>query len=229
MKSAFLPAMGFIVITASWPSLPSFDWQAALVVGAVVFAATALVIVVAVATPFIAIEMGATILGTCLTIGGIALATGIAGAIASGFYWGRQGDIKREEQIEHIKQVSNQLDIYFEPSDDPKRAADFQCTLVIYEETDLQARQPTVTTKKMKIKEEDSQEFYAQIKRKMNEWFTQRVAGDEDGQPRRVVIYMNPYPGEGVYDRLRRLAEDNGIRECQVTRCEGTWTSALPR
>lgn len=83
--------------------------------------------------------------------------------------------------------------------------------------------------KKLMIEADDGKEFNAQVEEKMNEWFIQRVAGDEDGQPRRVVIYMDPYLGEGVYDCLRRLAENNGIRKCDVTKCEGVRTSALPR
>lgn len=230
MRSMILLAAGGILFAAGWMGLPSFDVQAALIVGAIVAVATVVVIAVAIATPFIAIEGGATIVGTCLAIGAIALVTGVVGGTAAGFYRGRQGDVKREEQIERIKRVSNQLDIHFEPSPtDPKRAADFQCTLVVYEETDLASYQPTVTTHKLRIEAANAAEFYRQVEREMRQWFSKKVGADADGQPRRVVVYMVPYPGEGVYDRIKELAEKNRVRRCVVKKVEGTWVSALPQ
>ncbi|MCS6896441.1 MAG: hypothetical protein NZM29_00580 [Nitrospira sp.] len=228
MKSAMLLAVSVALFGIKWPSLPSFDWQAALIVGAIVAVGTVLVISVAIATPFIAIQAGATILGTCVAVSGIALTIGVIAGLAAGFYWGRQGDIKRQEQIESIKRVSNQLDIHFEPSADPKRAADFQCTLVLYEETDLAARHPTVTMKTVKIIAANSEDFYGQVDQQMKTWFTKQVAGDIDGQPRRVIVYMNPYPGEGIYERIRQMAEKNEVRKCLVNKVEGAWVSALP-
>jgi hypothetical protein len=229
MKSTVLLATSGVLFAINWPSLPSFDWQAALIVGAIVAVAAVVVIAVAIATPFVAIQAGATILGTCIAVGTIALVTGVIGGTTAGFYWGRQGDIKRQEQIESIKRVSNQLDVHFEPSTDPKRAADFQCTLVVYEETDLASRQPTVTTKKLKISAANSDEFYGQLDQQMKKWFAKQVGGDADGQPRRVMVYMNPYPGEGIYERIKLMAEKNEVRRCLVNKVEGAWVSALPQ
>jgi hypothetical protein len=229
MKSTMLLATSGVLFAISWPGLPSFDGQAALIVGAIVAVAAVVVIAVAIVTPFVAIAGGATILGTCLAVGAIALVTGVIGGTAAGFYRGRQGDIKRQEQIESIKRVSNQLDIHFEPSTDPKRAADFQCTLVVYEETDLAPRQPTVTTKKVKISAANSEEFYGKVDQHMRMWFTKQVGGDADGQPRQVMVYMNPYPGEGIYERLKQLAEKHEARRCVVNKVEGAWVSALPQ
>jgi hypothetical protein len=214
MKSILLLAASGVVIAATLPSLPSFDWQAALFVGSIVTVAAA-VITVAILTPFVAIT--------------IALVTGVIGGTAAGFYWGRQADIKRQQQIESIQRVSNHIDIYFEPSADPKRAAAFQCTIVIYEETDVASQQPTVTTKKVKISAADSKEFYSQVDQQLKQWFTKQVAGDAHGQPRRVKVYMRPYPGEGVYDRIKELAENNGIRNCNVSKSESEWEPALPQ
>lgn len=211
----------------SWPNLPSFDWQAAIIVGAIVVVAAAIVIGLAIATPYVAIAAGATKLGTCLAVGAIALVTGLIGGTAAGFYRGRQGDIKRQEQIDSIKHVSNQLDIHFEPSTDPSRAADFQCIVVIYEETDLASPQPAVTTKKVKISGASSDEFYGQVDQQMKTWFAKQVGGDEGGEPRRVMIFMNPYPGEGIYERLRQMAEENQKRSCVVNKIEGPWQRAL--
>lgn len=229
MKSTMLLATSGVLFAISWSSLPSFDWNAAVFVGVIVAVVTAVVIAVAILTPFVAIQAGATVLGTCVAVGAIALITGIIGGTAAGFYRGRQRDIERQEQIERITRVSNQLDVHFEPSTDPKRAADFQCTLVVYEETDLASEQPTVTTRKVRIRAANSEEFYGQVDQQMKKWFDKQVGGDADRQPRRVMVYMNPYPGNGIYERLKELAENNDIRRCVVTRVEGVWVSALPQ
>lgn len=229
MRGAILIAVSGTLVALSALSLPSFDWQAALFVGAIVALGTAVVLTVALATSVIAIPAGATLLGTVVWVAVISLITGIIGGTAAGFYWGRQGDIKRQEQIDRIKRVSNQLDIRFEPrADDPKRAADFQCTLVFYEETDLASRQPTFTTRSVKINATESGEFYSQLEQQLKLWFDKQVAGDADGQSRKVVIYMDPYPGEGIYERIKEMAEQNEVRKCDVRKVEGKWKDALP-
>jgi hypothetical protein len=229
MKSLTLLATSGMLLAISWPKLPSFDWQAAAIVGAVLIVAAVIIVAAAIATPFVAIQGGATLLGTALAVGTIALITGVTGGVAAGLYWGHQGDIRRQEQIESIKRVSNQLDIHFEPSsDDPNQAMEFRCTLVSYEETDMESQQPTVTTKKVKISATNNEEFFEQVDRQVKKWLAQPVGGDTDGQPRRVVIYMKPYPGEGVYERLKQLVEKNEVRRCVVNKVQGAWASALP-
>jgi hypothetical protein len=214
----------------SWPDLPSFDGGAALVVGAVVAVAVVVVIGVAVVTPFIAIEAGATFLGTATAIAGIALVTGMIAGGAAGVYWGHQGDVQYREHLHRIKSVSNQLDIYFEAAaGDSGRAADFECTLVAYEETDLHSRPPAVTTRKTRVTAASGDEFYGQVDRQIKQWYGKPVEGDKDGLPRRVMIYMKPYPGEGVYERIKQVAEQNGSAKTTIHRTEGPWRSALPQ
>jgi|GEM_PF-1214650 len=230
MKSAILLATSGILLASGWLgwlNLPSFDWKAAVIVGAIVTVAAVVILAAAIATPFVAIQAGATLLGTAISVGTIALITGIIGGIAAGLYWGHQKDREQKEIIETIKRTSNRLDIYFEPSsDDPKQAAEFRCTLVIYEET-MESSRPTATTKKVKINAASNTEFFEQLDREMKRWFARQVEGDKDRQPRRVMIYMKPYPGEGIYERLKQLAEMNGIRKCIVNKIEGNWVSAL--
>lgn len=230
MKSSVLFATSGLMWAFLLPTLPSFDWEAAAIVGIIVTVAAAAVIGAAIVTPFVAIVGGTTIVGTALAIGGIAVITGCIGAAAAGFYWGREGDIKRLEQIESIKRVSNQLDIYFDPSaGDPARAADFQCTLVVYEETDLTSRQPTVTTKKIHIRDAtDGDQFHEKVNDQLKNWFRKPVQGDKEQKPRRVMVFMSPYPGEGIYERLKRMAEQNGAVRCNVLRSDEVWTSSAP-
>jgi hypothetical protein len=215
------------LVAISWLSnLPSFDWTGALVVGAIVAAAAAALIVIAVATPFVALQAGATVLGTSLVVSTISLATGVLGGLAAGFYWGRQGDIKREKRIEHIREISNRLDIYFHPSpEDPSRAADFRCTVVTYEERDLASPEPTVTQRSLELQGADSDAFYKQVEQEVIQWLQKPVQGDKHKKLRRVTIYMMPYPGEGVYERLKKIGERK--RLSVVNRSEGRWHSAL--
>jgi len=215
MKSNLLIASG-ILLAAGLLGLPSFDWQAALLVGAVVAVATVVVVGIALAPPLSAVL-------------GIALVIGAIGGIAAGFYEGHQSDIRHTAQLERIASVSNQLHIYFSPSGDPERAAPFQCTVVVYEETDTSRENPTVTTKKVEISEADSEEFYDAVNRQMEKWFTKEVQADKKGKERKVKVYMVPYPGEGIYERLKEMAEKNGIRPCVVSRIEARWTPAVPQ
>lgn len=55
MKSTMLLATSGVLFAMSWQDLPSFDWQAALFVGAIVAVAAVVVIAVAIATPFVAL------------------------------------------------------------------------------------------------------------------------------------------------------------------------------
>lgn len=227
MKFALFCANSSLLFAFSWPSLPSFDWQAALIVGAVVAVAAIAVIGLAIATPLVAVQAGATLLGTCLAVSGIAAATGIIGGVAAGVYWGHQGDIEIERQKDRIRRISNHLDMYFEPADDPTRAADFQCNLVIYEEKGMNTRGPGVTERTLQIRAADSEEFYWQVDKELRRWFAKQVLGDTDELPRSVRVYMSPYPGEGIYERLEQLTKENANGKCQVHKIEGEWKSEL--
>ena len=219
-----------LLIATSWFGVgsSSFDWQAAMIVGAVVVVAVVVILTAAIATPVIAIQAGATIMGTAAATAAISIATGFVGGTVAGFYWGRAGDIKHKEQVDRIARISNQLDIYFEPSvSDPMRAADFACTMVIYEESDLLSRPPTVTTAKVPIKGADAKDFYDQIEQRLKVWLEKPVEGDRRGEARKVMVYMIPFPGQGAYDRLREMTERPGVVRSVITRTEGGWTPAI--
>ena len=231
MKTSLLILGTALIFAVGWPQLPSFHWGAAITVGAIVTVAAAVVIGVAILTPVVAIWGGATILGTVVTIAAISVATGVIGGTAAGFYWGHLEDGEQREREERIKHVSNQLDIYFVPSpEDPERAADFKCVLVVYEETDLKSRSPTVTTRKTEIDADNSDEFYSLVKQQMSRWFGTIVLGDPSELKHKVVIYTQPHAGEGIYERLKEIiAEKNGSRPCVISLVKGRWTSALPQ
>jgi hypothetical protein len=229
MKSYLLLAATGLVWASFWNDLPSFDWSVAWKVAAVTAAVAAVAIVAAIALPFVAIQAGVTVLGTAVSVAGISVLIGTGAGIAAGLYWGAKEDAYWREVIEKIKAVSNQLDIYFEPAAENKgQAADFRCSLVIYEETDLTARPPRCTERQVKIEAADSEEFYRLIDQQLKAWLHKPVLADQENKPRRVKIYMRPYPGEGVYERLRQLVDTNGIRDCVVERSEQSWKSVRP-
>ncbi len=226
MRTSLLILGTALVFAVGWPQLPSFDWVAALTVGALLAVAAVFVIGRTILPPAVPIWRGATV----LTVATISLATGVIGGTVAGFYWGRLEDTNHNEQLDKIMQVSNQLDIHFVPSPgDPKRAADFKCVVIVYQEKDLNSRPPTITTRKTEIDADNSAEFFSLVEQQMTGWFGTNVLGDSDGLKRRVVIYMEPYPGEGICERLKEMAEKIGGSQCVVSLAQGRWTSALPR
>jgi hypothetical protein len=105
----------------------------------------------AIATPFDAIE-GRKFLGTTFAVLSLGAITGALAAAAAGFYWGRAGDVKRAEVVQHVAKVSNQLDVYFDA--DPAstgQARNLRCTFVTYEEEGLDTKAPGVRTTKKPI------------------------------------------------------------------------------
>jgi hypothetical protein len=191
--------------------LPSFDGQAAATVGLIVAVATVVVLVVAIATPFIAIAGGATIVGTALAIGGIAVVTGAIAGTASGLYWGHQGDLEIARNKERVMQLSNHLDICFESSaDDKTLASPFCCTLVTYDEAQGSKAVPVIEENRRVVVANNSDEFYHAVDVELRRWFGKRVLGDERGLRRVVTVYMKPYPGDGVWDRLQAMVQEHG-------------------
>lgn len=213
---------------SSWlPTLPSFDWNAALVVGAIVAVGAVLVIAIAIATPVVAIQGGATLLGTAFTVTCIGVVTGTIAAGAAGFYWGRAGDLKRAEVLEQVMKVSNQYDIYFEPKPgDPLEAKSLSCVLVKYVEQGLDTKTPGVLADKLSVKKDDADEFYKDVEARIQSWLNERKKADGDKRPRRIQFFMQPYPGETFYERIKAFCEKQG---CVVTRTNGGWVSALDR
>lgn len=228
MQSIFmLPAQNFLI--ASY-SLPSFDMEAALLVGVVVAAAVALALTAAIVTPFVAIQ-AANLLGAAITVGGIALLTGTIGAAAAGFYWGRASDIEHEKHIQEIASQSSHLHISFMPAAyDPKKAADFECNIIEYKEVDLNSRPPKAKEDTLHLTGSSASEFYNMVGQKLQQWFATNLLADRDKKPRTVSLYMSPNPGEGVFDRMKTLVEEKaraggGGSRVTVQRVDGPWKS----
>jgi len=209
-------------------NLPTFDWQAALFVGAIVVVAVVVVTVIAIATPYVAIQAGATLIGTAATIGAIALITGVIGGVAAGLYEGGQADTEYKKSLVQIAGQSNQLQIRFLPSaSDASSAADFQCEIVTYNEADLSSRPPKVEQEEFQITAASGSECFSILQDKLKIWFAGNVLADQDSEPRKVTIFMQPYPGDGVYERIVELVDQCEARTSEVQRVNGPWRSAV--
>jgi len=216
---------GTLMLAQTWlPTLPSFDWTAAYVVGAIVAIGAVLVLWMAIATPFVAIE-GRKFLGTTFAVLCLGAATGAIAAAAAGFYWGRQGDVKRAEIVQLVTKVSNQLDIFFDA--DPAstgQAKSFRATFVSYDEDGLDTKAPGVRTVKKPIVGPDADAFYAQAADELKAWAAKRTS--TDGKPPRVHVFMKPYPGDGVLLKLKDFCREHG---CVIETTDSEWVSALNR
>lgn len=211
----------------SLTSLPSFDGKAALIVGAIVVLAAAAAITVAILIPGVPILAGAGLWATFKAVAIVSVAVGLVGGTAAGFYRGYESDKKREETVEWIRTVSNQLDVHFQASaSTPDRADDFRCCVIIYEETDLTTRQPTIQPRKINIEAKDVEEFYSILQSQLAKWFAKKVLGDNAQQPRRILVYMRPFPGDGVWERIKEMCTGFSS-QCVVNKVEGKWKSAI--
>lgn len=208
--------------------LPPFDIQAALLVGGAAIVVCAVVIGLAIAIPAIAIT-GTLSFATAVSIAGVSLLVGVVCAGVAGFVSGHIGDIKYKEQIGKIKKISNQLHIKFEPiKENPSNAKSFECTIITYTETGISSKSLGVTQKKLEIKtnDNDAAEFYSLIERQIILWQAEKVLGDSDKLKRRVIVFMDPFPGESVFNRIAEIVKKVGTEKIEIQQIFGTWKSA---
>lgn len=222
--------LGKLILSTSlallaWNSLsPPFDWRSAIVCGLAAGVVSGVIIF-----SFVGVSLGSI---------GAAAMIGVSAGVAAGLFFAKQGDGAKKaatsdttmrEPTPDTKpvtaaRIAPQLDIYFEPSASPNRAAEFRCTLVVYEARAESSEPWNFSIKKTRIAENSGARFYQKLRQALQEWLKREAVGDAEKQPRRVVVYMTPFPGDGVYERIRELAENNEIRKCLVVRDRGTWT-----
>lgn len=215
----------WIFALALWP-LPSFDTNAAIWVGVTAVVVTAAVIVTAIAIPAIAIG-GTLSLATAASVACVSLVVGVILAGVAGFVKGRIGDIKIQEEINKIKNISNQLHIKFEPiKENPSNAKPFECTIITYAETGIGSKSLGITQKKLEITANDATDFYSLIERQIIFWKAEKVLGDSDNLKRRVIVFMDPFPGESVFNRIAEIIKKIGYDKIEVQQIFGPWKSA---
>ena len=202
-----------------------FDVRAALIVFGVVTVAAAVIIGAAILMPGIGIVGGASIAQTCIEVGMIALATGAVAGAAAGRYQGhkaaRQADEERVRRVQEIREVDHFLDVHFLPSqDDADHARDFSCALVSYD-----ASAPDAPVVRTEIDVKSAEGFYKAVRSEFEHWLRKPIRTDGGSRRRHVAIFMKPYPGDGVFERIRELCEHRA--EVEISRVEGQWICRL--
>jgi hypothetical protein len=227
-----------IVILANMASLLAildsvprqFSWDAALMVGAITAITVVVVIGIALASPFIALQLGATLLGTVVAVGVAAICVGVVSGSVAGLHWGgieaNEKAAELEDKREEIAVKSAKLHIFFIASaNDATQAVDFECMLLMYDEININQSNPMAQKNTKHITAENADVFYQLIGKEMEDWVSTVVQNDIKGISRKVIIYMTPNPGEGIYERLRDMAK-NLSKEPDVSRIEGSWEKA---
>jgi len=210
-------------------ALPSFDIQAALWVGGVVLVAAAVVLVGAIVIPSIALAAGGTFVATTFAVAGYCVVVGVIAGVAAGFISGHIGDIKIEVRTKTIKLLSSQLHIKFEQiKERPSNAKPFECTIITYIPVGLNTQNLGITEKKTELKGEDAANFYSLIERQINFWQAEKVLGDSSNLKRRIIVYMDPFPGDSVFSRIAEIANKVGGEKVEIQQIFGTWKSAAP-
>jgi hypothetical protein len=208
-----------------WP-LPPFDIQAAIWVGGAAIVVSAVVIGLAIAIPAIAIG-GTLSFATAVSVAGVSLVVGVVCAGVAGLISGHIGDVKLKDREDKIKKISNQLHIKFEPIKGiPNNAKPFECTIITYIEEGIGSKSLSITQKKLEIKETDAADFYSLIERQINFWQAEKVLGDSDNLKRRIIVYMDPFPGDSVFSRIAEIAKKVGTEKFEIEQIFGPWKSA---
>jgi hypothetical protein len=123
--------------------------------------------------------------------------------------------------VQEIREVDHFLDVYFLPTpDDPDHARDFSCVLVAYD-----ASVPESPVVRTEISVQSSESFYEAVRGEFEHWLRKPIRMDGGSRRRHVAIFMKPYPGDGVFERIRELCEHRA--EVEISRVEGRWICRL--
>jgi hypothetical protein len=67
--------------------------------------------------------------------------------------------------------------------------------------------------------------FYEAVRGEFEFWLRKPIRTDGGTRRRHVAIFMKPYPGDGVYERIRQLCEHRA--EVEISRVDGNWICRL--
>jgi hypothetical protein len=70
-----------------------------------------------------------------------------------------------------------------------------------------------------------AESFYEAVRREFELWLRKPIRTDGGARRRHVAIFMKPYPGDGVFERIRELCEHRA--EVAISRVEGRWLCRL--
>lgn len=217
------------------------DWGIGLAVGAVAAVVSEVALLTAIIMPRFPIEKGRTWRGTFYGVTLIsAVIGGAAGYIASQFggFGGGGANSQNAARATHTDRpaaptkpakqdtapqkpdtyLASVADLYFLRDEKTKLVANFSCEIVLYRFKD---RKWNFEIKKVTgTKLED---FLAQAAA-----FLEHAEKDipvEEKSMRRLRVFLDPFPGEGTYDKVKQAAEQRGWK---VDRKDSPWQAELP-
>jgi hypothetical protein len=222
------------------------DWGLALAIGLAAAVVSEITILMAVILPKFPLERGKTWRGTLggvttvsLVIGGVAGyiagqfgGRGGGGSLASGplasstapvtsapaTILATQPQPKPTSPGKEEPALAERVDLYFIREAGKTVAASFQCNLVSYRRQGSDWRPQAVT-----IREQSLDQFFPAVLAKL-EALAKEMKPAELAQ-RRVRVFLEPYPGEGVYEQIKRRAEAAGWK---VDRLNTAWSLEKP-
>ncbi len=221
------------------------DWGIALSVGLAVVIISEMTILGALFLPKVPLEPGKTWRGTVTCVSTISLIIGGVGGYVAGQFGGRGGggattagqSVVSTQPIQQVPIVASvpakveptkparpdtylasSVDLYFVRDKESKNVANFTSELVGYRRKGS-AWEPVFK----KVVGKDLNEFLKLNTEVLEGYLKEIPASDQPG--RRLRIFLDPFPGEGVYDQLRQQAEKQGWK---VDRKEVAWQPEYP-
>lgn len=220
------------------------DWGMALSVGLGVALISELTILGAIILPKIPLEAGKTWRGTVSAVSGISLIIGGAGGYLAGQFGGRGGGgaLTSGQAVVSTQQapvlpvatsttqvvptkparpetyLANQVDIHFVVDPQTKVIANHTCKVVAYRRKGSQWEMVS-----SEIKANSLDDFLKKTSEALDSIQKDILAEDQAG--RRLRLYLDPFPGEGVYDKIRQQAEAKGWK---VDRKDVAWLPEAP-
>ncbi|HQR09429.1 MAG TPA: hypothetical protein PLN21_21585 [Gemmatales bacterium] len=220
------------------------DWGVALSVGLAVVIISELTILGAIILPKVPLEPGKTWRGTVTAVSTISLIIGGVGGYVAGQFGGRGGGgattagqsvvstlpiqqvpvasipakIEPTKPVRPDTYLASSIDLYFVRDKESKNVANFTCELVGFRRKSYGWEQVV-----SKVEAKNLSEFLKRNSDVLETYLKEIPSADQPG--RRLRIFLDPFPGEGVYDQLRQQAEKQGWK---VDRKEVAWQPEYP-
>lgn len=219
------------------------DWGMALSVGLAVVIISEITILGAIILPKIPLEPGKTWSGTVTAVSMISVIIGGVGGYVAGQFGGRGGGgattpgqsvvssppaqtpvssqtskVEPTRPIRPDNYLANTIDLYFFRDANTKLVANFTCELVGYQRKGSQWEMVVST-----VKGKDLAEFLKLTNSALNDYQKDIPSADLSGK--KLRIFRDPDPGDGVYDQLRQQTEKQGWK---VERKDVAWQPEYP-
>jgi hypothetical protein len=218
------------------------DWGLGLVIGAVAAISSEIAILLAILTPKVPIQKGRTWRGTFTAVTLVSVIVGGVAGYFAGMFGGRggggQSGVTATSTLTaqptksalvstppaptipplELPTLAARVDLSFTRAPGKTVAADFQCQLVGYRRSGSDWRPET-----SRIEQSTLDAFLPAISKQLNQWAQEMQP--QEAREKRLRIFLQPFPGEGVFEQIKRQAEQAGWK---VDRIEGAWKLEKP-